>query len=79
MLRAMGGGIRARELSLISSFFHSFVFYADQLVRPLLSLFLSVFVYCIKRGRGAAGGELRHLAGQPGGGGDSGTVILKVE
>jgi len=34
------------------------------------AFFLSVFLYCIKRGRRVAGVELRHLAGQPGGGGD---------
>ena len=31
------------------------------------------------RGRMVAGGELRHLAGSPGGGVDMGSVVLKVE
>ena len=31
---------------------------------------LAIFLSCIRRGRRVAGVELRHLADQPGGGGD---------
>jgi len=44
-----------------------------------LSFFLSVFLlsFICQRGRRVAGGELRHLAGSPGGGGGyQGPVIL---
>jgi len=63
----MDGGVRAGGLSLISSL--SFVFYFDRFSD-------ACFLSFIRRGRRVAGVELRHLAGQPGGGGDSGTVIL---
>jgi len=59
-LGLVGSGVALAAPGLHYSFFLSFF-----LVR---FVFLSFFI--CQRGRRVAGGELRHLAGSPGGGGD---------
>ena len=57
----LGGGAGGKGIILLSlSFFLSFFL--------VLFVFLSPFI--CQRGRRVAGGELRHLAGSPGGAGD---------
>jgi len=66
-LRSCIGGHGVIPFSVFLSFFLSFC----------LSFIFHPSSFICQRGRRVAGGELRHLAGSPGGGGDyQGPVIL---